>query len=192
MFASSSTLSPAATIARILGRSWRESECPVEVSFPEVEAALPLLYATGAAGLIRQRLSQSQLPVERTKELQRVVRQQTIAAMIQEHSVQDIFERMRSRGLEPVLFKGWSLARLYPDAAMRPSGDIDLWVSADQLAEACRTIPTDGSQSYCVPGLAEGVGGHRHAAGAHLRFFSSPGIARAAGIHLFPILRWTG
>ena len=66
------------------------------------------------------------------------------------HSVKDIFEIMRSRGLDPVLFKGWSLARLYPDASMRPSGDIDLWIPVDQLAEAYRAIPNDGSAAYCI------------------------------------------
>ena len=109
---------------------------------------MPLLCATGSLGLIASRFT-NLLP-ELKDEVATVFRQQAIAAMLQEHSVKEIFERMRSRGIEPVLFKGWSLARLYPDAAMRPSGDIDLWVLAGQLEEAYRAIPTDGSQGYCV------------------------------------------
>jgi hypothetical protein len=134
-------------VAGILRQSWRKSyESDLRVG--QIHRAVSLLCATGSAGLIASRLTH--LPPDLEEQLQTVFRQQAIAAMLQEHSVKDVFARMRGRGIEPILFKGWGLARLYPDAAMRPSGDIDLWVPASQLEETYRAIPTDGSQRYCV------------------------------------------
>lgn len=43
---------------------------------------------------------------------------------------------LRAAGFDPILLKGWSTARLYPDAALRPSGDIDLLVPPARRAEA--------------------------------------------------------
>jgi len=146
MSVSSEALRSGAALAAALTHSWRESERREEIFPEEIETVFPLLLATGSAALIPHRVSH--LPVEFVAELQKVYRRQAIAAMLQEHSVKDIFQRMRSRGVEPILFKGWSLARLYPDAAMRPSGDIDLWTPADQLAEAYSAVPADSS--YCV------------------------------------------
>lgn len=146
MSVSSEALHSGAALAATLTHSWRESECQEEIFPEEIENAFSLLLATGSAALIPHRVSH--LPAEFVAELQEVYRRQAIAAMLQEHSVKDIFQRMRRRGVEPVLFKGWSLARLYPDAAMRPSGDIDLWLCADQLAEAYTAVPADAS--YCV------------------------------------------
>jgi len=38
----------------------------------------------------------------------------------------EAFVRPPLRGVEPILGKGWAIARLYPERGMRPYGDIDL------------------------------------------------------------------
>jgi hypothetical protein len=43
---------------------------------------------------------------------------------------------LRAEGIEPVLMKGWAIARLYPDCALRPYGDIDLCVPPEQFGKA--------------------------------------------------------
>jgi hypothetical protein len=43
---------------------------------------------------------------------------------------------LRAAGIEPILLKGWSVARLYPAPGVRPCGDIDLCVRLDQMAVA--------------------------------------------------------
>jgi hypothetical protein len=147
MYVSSKVFRSGSAIAAILKHSWRESDGQ-EISFQEIETALPSLRTTGSAALIWRRVSR--LHAESVADLREVYHQQAISAMIQEHSLADIFQRMRQQRVEPILLKGWSLARLYPDAAMRPSGDIDLWVASGQLAQAYRAIPTQGRQAYCV------------------------------------------
>src|SRR5205085_1349840 len=45
-----------------------------------------------------------------------------------ERDIQSVFQLLRSEGIEPLLFKGWAAARLYPAEGLRPWGDIDLYV----------------------------------------------------------------
>lgn len=51
---------------------------------------------------------------------------------------------LREHGIEPVLLKGFGLASLYPNPALRQFGDIDLFVGLDNFHPACdvlRTMP---------------------------------------------------
>lgn len=47
---------------------------------------------------------------------------------------------LRSKGIEPVLLKGFSLSRLYPNPNLRQFGDIDLYVGIDRFHEACTVL----------------------------------------------------
>lgn len=47
---------------------------------------------------------------------------------------------LRSKGIEPVLLKGFGLARLYPNPDLRQFGDIDLYVGVDCFHEACTVL----------------------------------------------------
>jgi hypothetical protein len=46
----------------------------------------------------------------------------------------------RAKGIEPVLFKGWAIARLYPDPVKRRVGDIDLAVSESDFPIASTIV----------------------------------------------------
>ena len=51
---------------------------------------------------------------------------------------------LREHGIEPVVLKGFGLASLYPNPALRQIGDTDLFVGIDNFHEACtllRTLP---------------------------------------------------
>ena len=50
-----------------------------------------------------------------------------------------VFRLLREKGIEAILAKGWAVARLYPDRVLRPYGDIDICVSADQFNTAENT-----------------------------------------------------
>ena len=53
-------------------------------------------------------------------------------------------ELLREHHIEPVLLKGFSLARLYPNPNLRQFGDIDLFVGLGDFHQACtllRTLP---------------------------------------------------
>ena len=44
--------------------------------------------------------------------------------------------RLNASGIEPVLVKGWAVARLYPEEGLRPYGDIDLCLIPEQYESA--------------------------------------------------------
>ena len=51
---------------------------------------------------------------------------------------------LRGHGIEPVVLKGFGLALLYPNPALRQIGDTDLFVGINHFHEACtllRTLP---------------------------------------------------
>ena len=73
-------------------------------------------------------------------ELQEVYRRFRLAALIHEREIAYVLSLLRAEGIEPVLIKGWAIARLYPEAGLRPYGDIDLCIRPDQFAEACRAL----------------------------------------------------
>jgi hypothetical protein len=53
-------------------------------------------------------------------------------------------ELLREHNIEPVLLKGFSLARLYPNPNLRQFGDVDLFVGLADFHQACillRTLP---------------------------------------------------
>jgi hypothetical protein len=68
------------------------------------------------------------------------------------------FTRLRAGGVEPLLGKGWAVARLYPRPGLRPYGDIDLYVRPEHgpAARAALDEPDQGAlpvDLHC--GLAE-------------------------------------
>ena len=69
-----------------------------------------------------------------------------------------VVKLLREHGIEPVLLKGFGLARLYPNPSLRRFGDIDLFVGLDHFHEACallRDLPD--AYTWCIE---EDVGRH--------------------------------
>ena len=77
-------------------------------------------------------------------ELQRAARLQALQAALHEKSIEQCFALLRSVGVEPLLLKGWAVARLYPERHLRPSGDLDLLVrpTAQSTAAAALSSPS--------------------------------------------------
>ena len=50
-----------------------------------------------------------------------------------------LLAHFNAEGIEPILFKGWTLARLYPHRALRPFGDFDLLVREEE-GERARVV----------------------------------------------------
>jgi hypothetical protein len=69
-------------------------------------------------------------------QFQQAYRKHTLEAARHERDIQAIFALLRSNDIEPVLIKGWSVARLYPEKGMRPYDDTDLVVRRDQFSNA--------------------------------------------------------
>lgn len=62
---------------------------------------------------------------------------------VQEKKIAEAFEVFRSHNIEPILIKGWAIARLYPPGHQRPFADIDLCVSKKDYDHAQKIIQTD-------------------------------------------------
>ncbi len=54
------------------------------------------------------------------------------------------FTVLRAAGIEPILGKGWAVARLYPSPGLRPMGDIDLYVPWADMGRARAALDADG------------------------------------------------
>lgn len=114
----------------ILSRSWVDS-FPPDLSFsaPELDQVAPLLYQSGGGGLGWWRIRESDLRQTSSGEmLHQAFRLLTLQAAIHESKICRVFNVLRSADVEPILIKGWAVARTYPQPALRPYGDIDLIV----------------------------------------------------------------
>jgi len=128
-------------VARILAGSWSNAPAPLDFTEAELASITPQLYQSGEAALAWWRIRNSELATTQTGLLLRDAwRHLRLAARLHEREIKNVFALLRHEGIEPVLVKGWASARLYPDAALRPYGDIDLCVRPDQFARAAKVI----------------------------------------------------
>jgi hypothetical protein len=137
-------------VAAILTSSWRRAPLPLTVSAANFETAVPLVLETGAAGLAYHRLCHdspltahhSPLTTHHSlfQELRQAYRLHTLQSAIQHHHLADLLVRLRTAGIEPLIVKGWSVARLYTEPGLRPAGDIDLCVRPEDMSAACAVL----------------------------------------------------
>jgi hypothetical protein len=131
-------------LAAILAGSWRESAVSLEISEAQLDIATPLIDGSGAGPLGWWRIRQCELRQSPSGEvLHQAFRLAALQAKIHQAKIQKVFRLLRAVGVEPILFKGWSIARFYPTPALRPSGDIDLLVSAGDYGKAKSVAESD-------------------------------------------------
>jgi hypothetical protein len=133
----SQTLKKGSLIAQVLASSWRQSPPRLELSIEELDAVAPSLLKSGAAALAWKRVSQSELRASPAAlQLEQAYRLHALQSAIHERDIQDVLAVLGRAGIEPVLVKGWAIARLYPESGLRPYGDIDLCVNPNQFVSA--------------------------------------------------------
>ncbi|HKP39341.1 MAG TPA: nucleotidyltransferase family protein [Pyrinomonadaceae bacterium] len=133
----------------MLERSWRAVPGPLSISPEDIHEVAPQLLATGTGALAWHCIQSLDPPSTGPfLDLRNAYRQHAAESAVHQINTSDIFTRVRAAGIEPVLFKGWGLARLYPDAGLRPYGDIDLWV--EDLQELSAALPSGDERVYCV------------------------------------------
>lgn len=115
-------------VAATLSKSWVDKPPhDLSLSEPQLDEVTPLLYQSGAAGLGWWRIRASELRETASGVmLHQAFRLQTLQAAIHETKIRKAFRVLRSVNVEPILVKGWAVARAYPHPALRPYGDIDL------------------------------------------------------------------
>jgi hypothetical protein len=122
-------------IAKVLAGSWRSPAPSLEVTQDELLLSIPLLLRSGAGGLGWRRVSASgHSTTEASQQLQQAYRLHALQALGHERDIKRVLTLLRRDGIEPILVKGWSIARLYPEPGLRPYGDIDLCVRPDDFA----------------------------------------------------------
>ena len=126
-----------ALVAKALAGAWREKPPASDLTLEELTTVAPLLLGSGAGALGWWRVRDTLLratPVAR--ELQQAYQFHTIRAALHEREIQEVIALLRASNVEPILIKGWAVARLYPETGLRPYGDIDLCFRPQHLAQA--------------------------------------------------------
>jgi hypothetical protein len=145
-----------ARVAALLAGSWRAS--PPRAEGMDIDDLAPLLHRSGAAALAWSRLRTANDEGNETLAgLRQAHRLQTLSAALHRRHVAHVFEVFRGHGVEPILFKGWAAARLYPEPGLRPHGDIDICVrpELEAAARAAHGAVTEDCSVDVHPGLTQ-------------------------------------
>src|SRR5436190_3781273 len=115
-----------------------------ELTQADFEATTALLYDSGAAGLGWWSIRNTDLAHTPSGELlHQAFRLLTLQAAIHQTKIEKVFRRFRSSNVEPILIKGWSVARRYSQPGLRPYGDIDLIIRPEDYLIASSLATSD-------------------------------------------------
>src|SRR5215216_37124 len=124
-------------VASTLKGTWRRYPPPLDISAEELETVAPLLLGSGAGALGWWRVRHTDLSqTPAALQLQDAYRLHSLQSALHEAQIKEVISLLRSAGVAPVLVKGWSVARLYPEMGLRPYGDIDLCFRPEQFSSA--------------------------------------------------------
>jgi hypothetical protein len=138
-------------IAEVLALAWRNPPVPLPLSAASLREIAPLLLGTGAGAVAWRRIKDASLrAAEVAEELHQAYRLHILQAAVKEVEIGQVFSFLRSRGLEPLLGKGWAIARHYPEPGLRPYGDIDLYVRPEQHGDFAAALKQPEAQGWNV------------------------------------------
>lgn len=128
----------------LLEGAWRATPPPAPAVDADIlDDLVPHLIRMGSGGLVWWRLRGTQnRAAPATGALRQAYRLQTLQARLQERRILRALRLLRTAGVEPILIKGWAAARLYPQPALRPYGDVDLLVRPADRARAAAALAT--------------------------------------------------
>src|SRR5258707_7253344 len=141
----------ARSIITALSGSWRAHAAAPPITPGELAAITPLLIQSGAGALLWWRIRDGELAKSDTGEqLRKLYRIHRLEASLHVARLKRAFQLFREAGIEPVLVKGWNVARLYPEPGLRHYFDLDLCVSHDCYPEANCLVASLGQDSLNV------------------------------------------
>jgi hypothetical protein len=123
-------------IASLLTGAWRRDPPAIPITAEEFKRITPVLAASRAAALVWHRIRDTELSAIASPDFQESYRFHALQAEVMQHELLRVLRLFEAAGIEAIVVKGWDLARLYPEPGLRPYGDIDLYVGADQLTAA--------------------------------------------------------
>ena len=134
-------LAQGTAIGRILRGAWRTTPPVPDFGEAELTGVEGPLMASGAAGLVWQRIAASPLAGTATGErIAEAHRLYLLRGGVRTGYLERILDLLADAQVLPLIFKGWDSARRYPDAGMRPYGDIDFLVLGTDDAAARRVV----------------------------------------------------
>jgi hypothetical protein len=140
-----------ALVAAFLAGAWRPVPPPLDFSVPDFERIAPRLLPSGAGALGWWRARNSELEsCPAAEQLHQAYRLYRLESSRNRSRIEKVFEVFRTRGIEPILIKGWAAARYYPDHGLRPYGDIDVCVRKQELQDAERALLDLGTLRFKV------------------------------------------
>jgi hypothetical protein len=80
----------------------------------------------------------------------------SLEAALHARGLKHVIGLFREVGVEPVVIKGWAIARFYPEPGMRPYSDLDLCVQPDQYSKAETLLKDPAATRECVIDLHYG------------------------------------
>ena len=111
----------------------------------------PLLLKSGAASLAWRLIRESRLSEsEAGGDLKSAYQLHSLQAAVHRTEIEEVISLLNSAGVQPVLLKGWTVARLYPEEGLRPYGDIDLCFLPDQYPKALLALKDPQAARYSV------------------------------------------
>ena len=123
-------------IARVLATAWQDKPTQINILSRDLHPLAQLLLKSGAGSLGWRSLRDSSLQLSASGlELHQAYRLHTLQAAVKELEIGQLFTYLRAQGLEPILGKGWAIARHYPESGLRPYGDFDLYVRPEQYQQ---------------------------------------------------------
>jgi hypothetical protein len=128
-------------VATLLTGAWRPNPPALDFSADVFERIAPLLIPSGAGALGWWRVRDTELEsCAAAEDLHQAFRLNTLHSRLNQSKIAEVFKVLSSAGIEPILIKGWTVARSYPDQGLRPHGDIDICVRQEEFQSAERTI----------------------------------------------------
>lgn len=125
----------------LLAGAWRKEFTELSLSAEEFTEITPRLLSSGGGGLGWWRIRHTELRSSAAGiQLRQAYRLHTLQAAVHEQGIKQAVTFFRSKDIEPILGKGWAIARLYPNAGLRPYGDIDLYVPSEKHRAAADAL----------------------------------------------------
>jgi len=116
-------------VAALLKGAWRAEAGACEVAPQNLTAISALCVASGAAPLAWWNIRRSAFASTGACEsLHQAFLHSSVQAVRYRHALADLLTALRERDIDPIVVKGWAIARHYPTLGLRPYSDHDLCV----------------------------------------------------------------
>jgi hypothetical protein len=133
-------------VADAVRQSWRAEPPPPGIGPDVLTDLVPLLAMIGLGGLVARAAHRpaSGVPDDLRYQLEDVWRLERLRQRAYERRIANVLRTVEGADADVLLLKGWTLSRCYPEAGLRPSGDLDLLVAPDARESVRRLLGNAG------------------------------------------------